>query len=663
MSIFPNKYTLSIILRTEKSSIENDEDLNKFSPKNTTSFVSSLEHTPESVVISTCGIHSEEETEEGKGSDTDTDIDAASLSHFVFNSEKELRCFIQVINSAYRCRGPNRVSSSTVVDEISVDCVSEDEEETARPASAPKSARRHHHTTSQQPSSCNTLETHHDYTYMIEYMPEWSRIVDEPKPFACPTSSALSLARINNQSVASSGDSDRHQSMKCTPLFDPCISPIEIIKNMILGGKETSSFFLTSLKTVEKQFLQWKAELPMIQPFYAVKCNPNTEILRLLASLNCNFDCATRGEIELLCNGLGPSFNLPKESVQNRIIYAQPCKMADHLTYAVETAGVRMTVFDSLDELHKIANSCSTQMKKDLKLLLRIQTDDSKSVCRLSNKFGASMKDSFKLIDIAVGLGLGLVGIAFHVGSGCGNSAVYGNALSDAKTLFDYASSIGQSMYLVDIGGGFPGHDDNETTGKPSFQEIALQIREGVAAFQADMSPDQASRLQFIAEPGRYFVSSSTYLATKVFSKKSSLLCTTQSELKNAAQTCYQALYVDDGVYGSFNNVVYDHYAPQIHFFVSTSNKKVSVSYHDNNNNNSVHKNKNNKSEQLIPTNIFGPTCDGLDQIRTLDNTYLPSMNEGDWLIFQNMGAYTHTASYIFNGYDHVPNTHFCYHH
>jgi hypothetical protein len=32
----------------------------------------------------------------------------------------------------------------------------------------------------------------------------------------------------------------------------------------------------------------------------------------------------------------------------------------------------------------------------------------------------------------------------------------------------------------------------------------------------------------------------------------------------------------------------------------------------------------------------------------------------GDWLIFRNMGAYTHTASFVFNGYTHVPQKLHC---
>jgi len=64
---------------------------------------------------------------------------------------------------------------------------------------------------------------------------------------------------------------------------------------------------------------------------------------------------------------------------------------------------------------------------------------------------------------------------------------------------------------------------------------------------------------------------------------------------------------------------------------------------------------------EMIPTAVFGPTCDGLDTICTLESTKLPRCEVNDWLIFENQGAYTHTASFVFNGYTHIPKKHYCY--
>lgn len=67
-----------------------------------------------------------------------------------------------------------------------------------------------------------------------------------------------------------------------------------------------------------------------------------------------------------------------------------------------------------------------------------------------------------------------------------------------------------------------------------------------------------------------------------------------------------------------------------------------------------------NLTNEKIPTAVFGPTCDGLDQICALNETTLERAQIGDWLIFENMGAYTHTASFVFNGYTHIPTKVHC---
>ena len=55
----------------------------------------------------------------------------------------------------------------------------------------------------------------------------------------------------------------------------------KFINNRIKAGFETESFIVTNLNTIVNQFHLWKKELPMIRPFYAVKCNPDTAILRV----------------------------------------------------------------------------------------------------------------------------------------------------------------------------------------------------------------------------------------------------------------------------------------------------------------------------------------------------------------------------------------------
>ena len=53
--------------------------------------------------------------------------------------------------------------------------------------------------------------------------------------------------------------------------------------------------------------------------------------------------------------------------------------------------------------------------------------------------------------------------------------------------------------------------------------------------------------------------------------------------------------------------------------------------------------------EKYYSSSIWGPTCDGLDRI--VERCNLPEMHVGDWMLFENMGAYTVAAASTFNGF------------
>jgi len=106
------------------------------------------------------------------------------------------------------------------------------------------------------------------------------------------------------------------------------------------------AFYIIDLGIVLKKYQEWVHHLPRVKPYYAIKCNPNTAIIKTLASLGVNFDCASKQEIQqILGSGVSAS----------RIIYANPTKMKSHLAYA-RSSGVDLMTFDNADELRKIAD-------------------------------------------------------------------------------------------------------------------------------------------------------------------------------------------------------------------------------------------------------------------------------------------------------------------
>ena len=89
----------------------------------------------------------------------------------------------------------------------------------------------------------------------------------------------------------------------------------------------------------------------------------------------------------------------------HEIIYANPCKQASHLKFARDS-GVRMMTFDNADELRKIKVHCP-----EADLVLRILTDDSKSICKLGTKFGASFDRVPLLLQTAKELDMNVIGV------------------------------------------------------------------------------------------------------------------------------------------------------------------------------------------------------------------------------------------------------------
>lgn len=370
----------------------------------------------------------------------------------------------------------------------------------------------------------------------------------------------------------------------------------EVIADIIDETGNEESFYVIDLGTIVKQYRQWVGLLPRVKPFYAMKCNPSKCILRIIAGLGGGFDCASTAEIALA---------MEMGATPDRIIFANPTKQVAQCKYANQV-GVKMVTFDNEEELLKIK-----QHWPGAELVLRIITDDSKSVCQFSSKFGASIDhDAPRLIRRCRELDLNLIGISFHVGSGCCDPYTYEKSLRATRHLFDIAETEGFNMRLVDIGGGFSGSDNQGTV---KFSEIAAVV----APVLDELFPPE---VEVIAEPGRYFASAAYTIACNVFARR-----TVAPGVANDYQKEY-LYYVNDGVYGSFNCIFFDHMNITLHPLAEDAHTR----------------------EKVLST-VFGPTCDSLDCINK--KVYLPEMEVGEWVYAKEMGAYTVAAASAFNGF------------
>ncbi|XP_078362453.1 ornithine decarboxylase-like [Oculina patagonica] len=390
------------------------------------------------------------------------------------------------------------------------------------------------------------------------------------------------------------------------------LSCVDIIEQKLSTiGREDSddAFYIVDLADVLLKHKKWVSLLPRVEPFYAMKCNTDPVILKMLTGLGIGFDCASKTEMQtMLGMGVSPA----------KIVYANPCKQASHIRFSAKH-GISLMTFDNEMELHKIK-----ELYPSARLLLRIRTDDSKSLCQLGIKYGAPLKQCRHLLKVAHDLKLNVIGVSFHVGSGCYDASAFGTAVSAARSVFDLGAQIGYNFTMLDIGGGFPGAPDAAIT----FEEVCAILN----PLLEEHFP-VSSGVRIIAEPGRYYSASAFTLVVNVVARRTVKGSQLKQNDKSAeAAGCKDSdelgymYYVNDGVYGSFNCLVFDH---------ATVNPEVCGT---------------DKKAEKFPSSIWGPTCDSLDCITK--NVLLPKVDVGEWLYFRNMGAYTCSAASTFNGFN-----------
>jgi len=366
----------------------------------------------------------------------------------------------------------------------------------------------------------------------------------------------------------------------------------EIVEN-IKQQDHDDAVMVFNLSQLEKMYDDWVQLLPGVKPFYAIKSNDDPHFVELLGAKGAGFDCASKGEIVL-------ALNVGKVAPED-IIYANPCKSKSNLEYA-KSVGVKKMTFDCAHELEKIKS-----VYPEAEVVLRVRVDDTGAICRLGLKFGAHLSVVDSLMQKCSELKLNLIGISFHVGSGQTNPNAFPDALAMVKGIFnDAREKYGYNFTFLDIGGGFPGYDGDDANNR--FVAIASNIR--------DILNVEFSQCTIIAEPGRYFCSSPCTLVTKVLSKK-------EVEV-NGQKTFYY--FINDGVYGCFNNTLYDHAEPKPNFLEDYSSDVL-----------------------LYPSTIYGPTCDSIDVV--LRDFPMPELEIDDFFYWENMGAYTIAASATFNGF------------
>jgi len=278
-----------------------------------------------------------------------------------------------------------------------------------------------------------------------------------------------------------------------------------------------------------------------------------------------------------------------------KLYFMHPIKSRQAIARAY-MMGVRAFAFDHMDELNKILEE--TGYAEDLELFLRLGVSAKGAAYELSGKFGAPLDMAPMLLSRARQVAKRL-GVSFHVGSQCMRPGAFSEAILQAAAVVRHA---GIKLDVIDVGGGFP-------VAYPGMEPPALDSYFQTIHSALDMHGFKDA--ETLCEPGRALVAESGAVAARV-------------ELRKGTD-----LYLNDGTYGA----LFDAGVPEWPFPLSliTADDRTLL-------------------DETSFYRCFGPTCDSCDK---MEGPFpLPAdVAEGDWVIFEHLGAYGHTMQARFNGF------------
>ncbi|KAI3421062.1 hypothetical protein GPALN_014688 [Globodera pallida] len=290
----------------------------------------------------------------------------------------------------------------------------------------------------------------------------------------------------------------------------------QIADNKSLKGDHQPYFVMDIGRVVELLEL-WTKYLPRVQPFYALKCNADPMLLRLMAAhSSVGFSCTNSGEM------LNALHYMPAE----RVCCSFPCWTRSSLRQADE-CGVGLLCFESERDLDRILTN-----HPSAKLLLSVRFDsDSDNANAL---FGVPLAEAAERLKLCAELGLDCVGISISIDPAnwlCNStplSSVCSFVIEWSARLFLIGIRMGLRMNVLNIGDeSFMCSSSVEDWSFAQFTEFCAELNRSLDVhFPLD---GIGHGLHIMATPGQLFASTPFSLVTNVIDKR----CTDASFVTN----------------------------------------------------------------------------------------------------------------------------------
>jgi diaminopimelate decarboxylase/aspartate kinase len=319
---------------------------------------------------------------------------------------------------------------------------------------------------------------------------------------------------------------------------------------------------------------------------YAVKANPNAQILRLLAAEGAGFECVSPGEIAQVLASV-PALD------RSRIQFTPNFAARAEYAWALEQK-IQLTI-DNLYILREWG-----ELFRGQRVFIRIDTGTGRGhhhhvrTAGAHAKFGVPMAEIDELALLTERYAVSVVGLHAHSGSGIFDAD---NWAEVATRLLDVAARFPQ-LHTIDVGGGLGVPDGHDQLGLDLAQlDTALlavrQSRAGVALW---------------IEPGRYLVAAAGALIARVTQ------CKSKADVRYVGIATGMNSLIRPALYGAWHEIVnltrLDEPATEI-------------------------------------VNVVGPICESADFLG--HDRLLPPTREGDVLLIANAGAYGYAMSSHYN--------------
>jgi ornithine decarboxylase len=356
--------------------------------------------------------------------------------------------------------------------------------------------------------------------------------------------------------------------------------------------KETPCLVI-DLDIIRANYDALRKNLPFAKIYYAIKANPNDEVVALLASLGANFDVATRWELDqALRLGITP----------DRVSFGNTIKKEKDIAYFYEK-GVRLFVTDSMSDLDKLSRAAPGS-----KVFFRLLTEGLGADWPLSRKFGSHPDLARQLIKTCVRFGLVPYGLSFHPGSQQRDIGQWSTSLTQIGQLWHWARDEAHvELKMLNMGGGFTANYIEPTD---SLQQYSEDIQRFLTNTFKDAWPEE-----IIIEPGRSMAGDAGVIVAEIV-----------NIAKKSVHDRNSWVFLDIGKFGGLIETLDEAIKYPIYF--TGEGKAVNII-------------------------LAGPTCDSMDILYEKRTYTMPDKTRiGDRVYILTTGAYTQSYSSIyFNGF------------